>query len=234
LIRLSKLAPISSAMLALCLLAGGPARAGAGSPLVTVPAGTPGDTLVVFYSGDGGWATVDRGVTADLAAHGLPVVGVDSLRYFRGQSPERAAADLVGLIGAYGRAWDRRRVVLAGYSFGADALPRIAARLPPAVRARVRLVALISPGVRGSLKVRLTDWLDIPSPDAAALAPALAALKPLPILCIYGSAERHAGCPRFGGAVSRSVRLNGGHHLGRNYVLVGDTVVSALDARRGA
>ena len=40
------------------------------------------DTFAVLLSGDGGWAGLDKEVAAALAARGIPVAGIDSLRYF--------------------------------------------------------------------------------------------------------------------------------------------------------
>src|SRR5262249_1291780 len=52
-------------------------------PLVEVPAvGTPTGTLAVMISGDGGWASIDRDIGAELAARGVEVVGLNALRYF--------------------------------------------------------------------------------------------------------------------------------------------------------
>ena len=52
-------------------------------PLIDVPA-TRGssDTLVVFVSGDGGWAKIDKAVSGVLANEGMPVVGLNALQYF--------------------------------------------------------------------------------------------------------------------------------------------------------
>src|SRR6185295_13843169 len=55
----------------------------AGLPLIMVPARREGgEALAVILSGDGGWAGLDREVAGVLAGKGLPVVGLDSLRYF--------------------------------------------------------------------------------------------------------------------------------------------------------
>src|SRR5262245_15972823 len=78
-----------------------------GLPLVEVADGTHGgDTLAVFYSGDGGWAKVDRGVAGRLAQAGVPVVGYDSLLYFwTARTPVSAAADLASVLQHYMAAW---------------------------------------------------------------------------------------------------------------------------------
>ncbi|MBV9188539.1 MAG: hypothetical protein JO093_23230, partial [Acidobacteria bacterium] len=52
-------------------------------PLVEVPASRGNsDTLVVFVSGDGGWAAIDREISKVLADDGMPVAGLNALQYF--------------------------------------------------------------------------------------------------------------------------------------------------------
>lgn len=51
-------------------------------PLVNVAARQPGNTLAILLTGDGGWADLDRTLSSALAAHGITVIGWDSLRYY--------------------------------------------------------------------------------------------------------------------------------------------------------
>ncbi len=48
-----------------------------------------GPTFAVILSGDGGWAGLDKKVAAALAAQGIDVVGIDSLRYFWSERTRR-------------------------------------------------------------------------------------------------------------------------------------------------
>src|SRR3984893_9934422 len=87
-------------------------------PLVEMPA-TRGasDTLVVFVSGDGGWAPIDREVSKVLAGNGMPVVGLNALQYFwTRRTPETASRDLQWIMENYLSTWKKGRVVLVGYS----------------------------------------------------------------------------------------------------------------------
>ena len=59
---------------------------------------------LIFFSGDGGWATLDDAVATRLTEHGIAVVGVNSLRYFwRAKAPAQVGADLRNLVAAVGR-----------------------------------------------------------------------------------------------------------------------------------
>jgi type IV secretory pathway VirJ component len=199
----------------------------AGLPLVEVPAAPGGDTLAVFYSGDGGWAGIDRGLAQGFVKAGVPVVGYDSLRYFwTKRTPQQAADDLTAVIRHYQAAWGKKRVVLAGYSFGADALPIIVQHLPADIRGQVRVVALLGTDSTGELEFHPGDWLNASAKDSYAIAPVLTALKDVPIVCIYGQQEHDDACPVFPAQV-RKVGLPGDHHFNGDYDAVGRALKDA-------
>src|SRR5260221_13861558 len=106
------------------LLAAASAQA-ANLPIVIRPA-TRGrsDTVAIMLSGDGGWRRLDILVTNELRKEGVPVVGLLSNSYFApGRTPEEAAAVLESLIRDFSARWNKSRVLLIGYSRGADVLP---------------------------------------------------------------------------------------------------------------
>jgi type IV secretory pathway VirJ component len=202
-----------------------PAMEPAAMPITELPVAARGDTLAIFYSGDGGWAEIDKGVSQALASSGLPVVGVDSLRYFwRRRTPEEAAHDLEAVMRRYSAQWGRTRFVLVGFSFGAGALPPIAQRLPEDLRSKVRLVALIGMGARGDLKFHLNGWMGQQPSDGYPIAPAVESLKDLPVACFYGDKEHADACPTLEVAGVRKTALRGDHHFGGDYIQVATAV----------
>ncbi len=193
-------------------------------PLIEVPVASRGDTLAVFYSGDGGWASIDRGLAQGFIKAGVPVVGYDSLRYFwTKRSPQAAADDLAAVIRHYQAAWGKQRVILAGYSFGADALPIIVQHLPADLRGQVRIVALLGTDATGELEFHPGDWLDVGGKDSYPIAPVLASLNGLPMVCVYGSQEHDDACPTFPDSV-RKIALPGDHHFNGDYDAVGQAL----------
>jgi type IV secretory pathway VirJ component len=201
-----------------------------GLPLVEVPATRPEtDMLAVVLSGDGGWAGIDRDIGGGLAAAGIPVVGWNSLDYYwTPRTPDEAAGDLARVLRHYLSAWRKRRAILAGYSRGADVLPFLATRLPDDLRHRVALVALLAPERAVSFTFHLSDWLDSrPRPDALPLAPELARLHGVPVLCIYGGDDADSLCPTLAAGVAELVTLPGGHHFGGDYDVVVRRIVDA-------
>ena len=198
-------------------------------PLTIAQAPTGGDTLTVFYSGDGGWAAADRGVADSFVRAGIPVVGVHSLSYFlTRKTPDGAAADLALVLRHYMAEWGKSRIVLGGYSFGAGALPLIVPKLPADLRARIRLVALVDPEKAAELQFQPGDWLNLPASGAAPIGPALAGLRGLPLVCVYGEAEHGAACARLPPGLGRAIPVPGGHHYGGDYAVVGRAILASL------
>jgi type IV secretory pathway VirJ component len=209
-------------------LAGPPATPAASTsglgdlPLIEVPArGTSAATLAVILSGDGGWASIDRELGDGLADAGVGVVGLNSLSYFwTRRTPDGAAADLARILIHYRAAWRLPRVLLIGYSRGADVLPFLAARLPPELRAATALVVLLGPGRTTDFEFHVTDWLGGDDPSALPTRPEVDKLRGLPLLCVQGADEDDSLCPELDADTAERMVLPGGHHFGGDYELI--------------
>lgn len=196
---------------------------------VPVPAGTSSDTLVVFVSGDGGWAKIDKDISAVLAATGMPVVGLNALQYFwTKRTPETAAADLESLLTTYLTNWRKSRVVLVGYSRGADVLPAMVARLPQETRARIRLLALLGPSPRVQFEFHMTDWVHDPK-GGFAVKPELDKLRGEHVLCLYGQDDHDSLCPALANTPAIDiVMMKGAHHFDGGYDKLGRIILEHL------
>ncbi len=197
--------------------------------LVEVPAtGPERDLMAVFATGDGGWAEIDKRVSARLAASGVPVVGWSSLKYYWSpRTPDAAASDLARILEHYGTLWKKRRFLLVGYSFGADVLPFLATRLPAELRARVALVGLLGLSENASFEFHVTGWLGVDTGHHPT-APEVARLGTTPVLCLRGDDEDDSACRLLHGPAVRTLTLPGGHHFGGNYEKIADEILAAL------
>ncbi|MBD8696174.1 virulence factor family protein [Stenotrophomonas sp. CFBP 13718] len=182
-------------------------------PVVEVPAVGAGDTMAIFVSGDGGWAGLDKDVAAALAARGVAVAGVDSLRYFwSARTPAGFAADLARIATHYQQRWQRPNLLLVGFSQGADVLPASINKLDPALRARVDLIALMSVGRTADFEFHVSNWLGS-NDDGLPIAPEVAKLPAAKTLCIYGAKDTDALCPDLPPGSVRVLQLPGDHHF---------------------
>lgn len=95
-----------------------------------------------------------------LQQESVPVVGVDSLRYFWSErQPQATVDDLARIMTYYRKRWNVRNVLLIGYSFGADVLPRTYNLLPPGDRALVRQITLMALSHQVDYKISVLGWL---------------------------------------------------------------------------
>lgn len=197
------------------------AQTGAGGvgdlPLVTVAARQPGDTLAILLTGDGGWAGLDRALSSALAEKGMAVVGWDSLRYYWApRTPDAATRDLARILTHYRAMLKRPRIVLIGYSFGAEVLPFLARRLPAELKAHIEKVVLLGASPHAHFEFKLTDWLGR-TETGLDVASEVARLTGMSVLCVRGEKEHDSLCPKLGATISRSVALPGGHHFDGDY-----------------
>jgi type IV secretory pathway VirJ component len=198
--------------------------------LVEVPAAGPErDLMAVVLTGDGGWAEIDKRVAARLAEGGIPVVGWSSLKYYwTPRTPEGAAHDLGRILERYGSLWGKRRVLLVGYSFGADVLPFLVCRLPGELRARVALVGLLGLSEQASFEFHVAGWLGVETGHHPTM-PEVARLDATPVLCLRGEDEADSACRLLHGV--RTVTLPGGHHFGGDYGRIADALLADLATR---
>jgi type IV secretory pathway VirJ component len=195
--------------------------------LIEVPAAAPsaGDEMAVLLSGDGGWAELDKSVAGGLAAAGVPTVGWSSLRYFWSpKTPEQAATDLARVIVRYTSAWNRRRVILIGYSFGAEVLPFLITRLTSDARQRIADVTLLGPGPTASFEFHVAEWLGGSKATAYRTVPEIEKLS-MPVTCVQGEGETDSACSSLKGPNITTVTIGSGHHFGGEYARLVDVIL---------
>lgn len=186
-------------------------------PTVPEPKG-----IAVVYAGDGGWRDLDKSLAGFLQQEGYGVVGVDTLRYFWNEkSPRELGDDLEAIVARYGADWKAKRVLLAGYSFGADVIPFAWPRLSRQVRDQVRLIALLGLSKTADFEVRVAGWFGVRSGGHDVLKPA-SALPMDKLLCVYGEdelkeADNDVACVTDAIAPAARLALPGGHHFDEDY-----------------
>lgn len=208
-----------------------------GGPVFTdiAPTGRPtparAHIAAVILSGDMGFRIgMGPRIAKRLATDGIPVVGVNSLTYFR---HERTPADVKALIDeatrralAFGHA---DKVILIGQSFGADMIPLGLTGLPPHLRAKVRMVGLVVPTTTIFFRASPSELFNWAKPDTLALPPART-LTWTPVVCIHGIEETESLCPQLRQPNVHVVALPGGHPLKGDAGAVHAVLIGAIDA----
>ncbi len=195
-------------------------------PLQEVHASGTTDEFALLLTGDGGWAGLDQELAARLAASGVPTVGLNSLKYFwSARTPEQTARDVERILRHYLSVWNKQRVLLVGYSFGADVLPFVVTRLPSDLRQRVASVSLLGIDANASFEVRVSDWVG--SDDGGpATQPELARITHLPVLCLYGEGEKDSICPGLPPGMATREQVGSGHHFSGEYATLAERILA--------
>lgn len=220
-----------------------PARRG-----VIAPAGHT-DVMAVIYSGDGGWADLDRQLGNAFAARGIPVLGVSTFKYYwRSRTVEESAAQLDSLLTEQMQRLGKRRLWLIGYSFGADVLPSIIAHLQPEHRAAIAQLVLLAPSRDVTFEVELEGYMIKqgwfvehfkrvmqhinPIRHQDALTPLLALHGEPPVSCYYGLDDADDSlCTAPGAPRWLEVRPKpGDHHFAGGYLPLAKELLAELPA----
>jgi len=200
-------------------------------PLVEVPSKVADpDLFAVVISGDGGWAGIDRYLADTLSSKGVSVVGLNSLQYFwKARTPDGAARDLGRIVAHYLTSWQKREVILIGYSRGADVLPFMANRLPRELLDRVRLIVLLGPGEKVGFQFHVKEWIGEPSgKDVLPVLPEVVKLKGKKILCFHGIKETDSLCQNLDASLGKVIDMKGGHHFGGKYETLAEAILKEL------
>ena len=207
-------------------------------PVNEVPAeGHSGsDEMAVLLTGDGGWAGLDQELATQLAANGVPTVGLNSLKYFwTERTPAETAQDVARVMSHYLAAWNKQRVLLVGYSFGADVLPFVVNRLPTELRERVATVSLLGVDANASFEIRIAGWVG--SDDSGPpTKPEVAAIGGVPVLCVYGEGESDSICPGLPRSPEHTkialAEVGKGHHFSGEYSTLAERILAFARAPR--
>jgi type IV secretory pathway VirJ component len=187
---------------------------------------SPAREFALLLTGDGGWAGLDQELAAHLAAAGVPTVALNSLKYFWTQrTADQTASDVARLLRHYLTSWNMQRVLLIGYSFGADVLPFVVNRLPPDLRAHIASVSLLGIDAHASFEISVADWVgsDAGGPPTR---PELNELGGVPVLCVYGEGETDSICPLLPPAVGARAQIGRGHHFSGDYQALAERILA--------
>ncbi len=206
-----------------------------GLPLSILDATPARDTMAIIYSGDGGWRDIDSEIAGFLQKGGVPVIGVDSLRYFwSARTAVETSADLERIIHAYKKRWNVRHVLLIGYSFGADILPASYNGLGDKAKSSIIQLSLLGLSHEIDWEISVSGWLGA-SGGSGAGDPVddIRKIDPKIVQCLYGADDDEDACPALQGTPVEVIRLEGGHHFDGDYEALTKLIVDGLARRLG-
>lgn len=200
-------------------------------PLVELPTAQKHGTMAIIFSGDGGWRDLDKSIGDVFQKEGVPTVGIDSLRYFWSKkTPEQTAKDIARVIDVYSENWGVSRVILVGYSFGADVLPAAYNGLPPLEKAEVAQMSLLGLSETVDYEISVGAFLGTSGGEGETL-PEFAQIKPSIVQCVYGEEEDDSACLKLAGTGVEMIKTTGGHHFDGDYEGLANRILDGLKRR---
>jgi type IV secretory pathway VirJ component len=130
------------------------------------------------------------------------------------------------MIGVYRQLLGRQRVMVIGYSQGADVLPFAINRLRPSLRAQVVLAAVMGMSEHALFEFHVSSWIADDDSGPPTL-PEVQRITGMKVLCIYGDQEDDSLCPKLDAGKVTVVKLKGGHHFDGNYAGLAKTILDA-------
>lgn len=202
-------------------------------PLI-IKAGLKGNKGPVFYliSGDGGWNSFDNSLCEELSKKGVPVVGLDSKKFFwKAKKPEETTKQLQKVIAFYNKQFGRENFVMAGYSFGADIVPFIVTRFSPDIKERLSAIILMSPDRYGDFEIHLTDMLNMGlSKRKYNIVEEVKKISSRALTCVFGKNEETVNISSFKKTGKNILILPGDHHYNNNYRLLSDNILKLIQS----
>jgi type IV secretory pathway VirJ component len=150
-----------------------------------------GDVFALIISGDGGWANIDKDIANGLAAQGIASVGWNSLEYFwEGKTPAIAGNDLQQVLTTYSQRWHKAKVILIGFSMGADVMPFMVNQLDSSTKGTIVSVNLLNPSTTVDFEFHLSGWLNTQASAPFKTTPELTAWSTWKTNCFYSTKEQ--------------------------------------------
>jgi type IV secretory pathway VirJ component len=174
--------------------------------------------IVFFISGDGGWRKFEQNISEILARRGMPVIGLDALKYFWNEKqPAETVNDISKVIAYYMEKWNRNSFILVGYSFGAGVVPFIGGDFTGQLKERIVGVYCFSPDVTADFEIHITDMLSINLKEKYNVLNELKKISPLYPITIFGTEEDSKITKQFLARGLKVEILIGDHHYNNNY-----------------
>jgi len=200
-------------------------------PIFLIPSADR-DTLPLAFliSGDGGWGSFDQGLAQNLAERGIPVIGLDAVKYFWSyKTPEETTSDIAQACAYYMQLWKRSSLILGGYSFGADIVPFVAGLFPDTLKSALRGVFSLSPDEKADFQVHVIDMLSLgSSEDTFDVVREVREIESLHPVCFFGDGESETVRDKFAATGAVIITLPGKHHYNNNAAAVTEAIVNTV------
>jgi type IV secretory pathway VirJ component len=196
-------------------------------PIIEAPSAGDSNYYVILFTGNGGWRKLVQSVTAYLNTKGISVLAINTKKYFLSKkSPAKIADDLEQVIDYENRKWGKSRIVLMGYSMGAEVLPFAVNNLKPDYLSDINDIIMIAPGQKATFKIKLADYF-FEINKGKDIYTELKRMRSKNAYCICDDRDVSLCRSDLEGIIDFNV-LTGGHHFNHDYVTLSKLIGKRL------
>ena len=123
------------------------------------------------------------------------------------------------------------RVLLVGFSFGADVIPGAYNALPPEAKRMVKQISLLSAAGQVSYEISVAGWLGQDDDNGPSSIVDLKRINPALVQCIYGKEDDEAICPKLADTGIDLIATEGGHHFDEDYEALAARILDGAKRR---
>jgi type IV secretory pathway VirJ component len=186
------------------------------------------DFYIIFLTGNGGWKNLAQFVTNYLNSKNVSVVAINTKKYLWSEKePAQIACDLETLIDRFNDKWRQTKVVLLGYSMGAEVLPFAVNCMEEKYRNALNDIIMIGPWQKATFKVNLLDYVMEVNKGTDIYSELLKMKRKMGyVICDDNDISIcHKGLD---GVIDHDL-LGGGHHFGGDYASLSELIGRRLN-----
>lgn len=203
-------------------------NAGTTMPVKVLPGSDTSKPLIFYISGDGGWNKFSNSFLTTMNGKGYPVVGLNAKEYFwHKKDAVITARDMNDLLSVNARQMKADKIIMIGYSFGADVMPFFATRISKDIQSKLKYIVLMSPSGETDFEVHVSELLGIRKAGGDSVPAEINKIS-CPLLMVFGEKENDFPFSKITIKNYRLSLLPGGHHYDGDAVAVCNAILSYI------
>ncbi len=200
-------------------------------PLIELTSFQDNEYFSILISGDGGWKTLDQEVSKYLNNAGISVIGFDCFSYFNNKErTQKETSDAISrIINYYEKKFAGKKIVLIGYSFGADIIPFIFNTFEESTVKKIKAIVLLGLTETAQFKIDMREFVGIKTNiKRYPTIPELKKIDDQRILCICGNSDNEAACSFIDQQNVEIKIVPGSHHFNNAYKYLSGIIIEWL------
>lgn len=183
---------------------------------------------VIFYlSGDAGFNTFSKTFAQELHRYGYDVFALNTKKYFwHKKTPDQASRDTETFLKQVIKNRKNKKIIIIGYSYGADAAPFIYNRFDTDFQKNIQDLIIIGPSQVNDFEIHLKEYITGEMEYGYSVIAEINRIKNVPFTLVLSDfEEKYFPKNKITLKKYHLHHIKGNHHFGGNTKMLADAVV---------